>query len=49
VFYIRYDLYRNYFPILALATYSKGIEKLAEEMSTGPNHQELGFEPDQLR
>lgn len=27
VFYIRYDLYRNYFPLLALATYARSFEE----------------------
>jgi len=27
VFYIRYDMYRNYFPLLALATYARRIEE----------------------
>jgi squalene-hopene/tetraprenyl-beta-curcumene cyclase len=28
VFYIQYDLYRSYFPLLALATYTRNIEKM---------------------
>lgn len=27
VFYIRYDMYRNYFPLLALATYARRLEE----------------------
>jgi squalene-hopene/tetraprenyl-beta-curcumene cyclase len=34
VFYIRYDLYRNYFPLLALATYARSLEG-ASSLSAG--------------
>jgi squalene-hopene/tetraprenyl-beta-curcumene cyclase len=34
VFYLAYHLYRDYFPLLALTTYSKVFSKLEEDFET---------------